>query len=218
MNTAHDLGGTQGFGPIPDTEHQALFHAEWEKRVLSLTLAMGACGLWNIDQSRAARENMPPPLYLNSSYFEIWYAGLCRLMLQRGLVSEAELQTGESHQEAKRLAHILKFDQVATALAKGSPTNRDSTAVPRFKVGDRVQTLVMNPNSHTRLPRYARGRPGIIHQWHGAHVYPDQSAQFEAAPNAIQHLYTVEFNAVDLWGLDTTASAVFVDCWEPYFV
>jgi nitrile hydratase subunit beta len=227
MNTAHDLGGMQGFGPIPEVElvgepAPALFHGPWEQKVLALTLAMGATGLWNIDQSRAARENMPPPQYLTSSYFEIWYAGLCKLMLQRGLVNQQELDTGVVKQAALSIAKVLKVDQVAAALAKGTPTHRDTTAIAKYKVGDRVTTLAMNPNSHTRLPRYARGRPGIIHLWHGAHVYPDVSSQFNANnPNAAgsvaHHLYTVEFKAADLWGEHTTASSVFVDCWEPYF-
>jgi nitrile hydratase subunit beta len=244
MNTAHDLGGMQGFGPIPEIaleikqqrgkprshlktnelpdEQANLFHGDWEKRVLAITLAMGACGLWNIDQSRAARESMPPPHYLNSSYFEIWYAGLSKLLLQRGLVTQQELDTGLVLKAALHVEKILKVDQVALALAKGSPTNRGETSAAKFKIGDRVTTLLMNPNSHTRLPRYARGKSGVIHLWHGAHVFPDVSSQFDSSnPNGAgsmaHHLYTVEFKASELWGEHTTASAVFVDCWEPYF-
>ena len=31
-----------------------------------------------------------------------------------------------------------------------------------------------------------------------------------------QWLYSVRFDAHELWGPDTTASAVHVDCWEHY--
>jgi hypothetical protein len=65
---------------------EPLFHADWERRALGLTLAMGASGQWNIDLSRAARESLPPATYLSSSYYEIWIRGLEKLMLQRGLV------------------------------------------------------------------------------------------------------------------------------------
>ena len=54
-----DLGGQdvrEAVRPEPEGE---LFHAAWEPRVLALTLAMGATGLWNIDTSRAARETLP---------------------------------------------------------------------------------------------------------------------------------------------------------------
>ena len=72
----------------------------------------------------------------------------------------------------------------------------------------------MNPPTHTRLPRYCRGKSGRIVAVRGTHVFPDQ--------NALGHgeqphwLYTVRFDATALWGPDTTATSVCVDCWEPY--
>lgn len=62
MNGAQDLGGMQAFGPILAEADAALFHAEWERRVLAITLAMGAVGKWNIDMSRAARAACAVPL------------------------------------------------------------------------------------------------------------------------------------------------------------
>ena len=67
MNGPHDLGGAQGFGPIRPDAGEPLFHAEWERRAFALTLGMGATGAWTIDQSRLARERMPPAEYLASS-------------------------------------------------------------------------------------------------------------------------------------------------------
>ena len=49
---------------------------------------------------------------------------------------------------------------------------------------------------------------------HGAHVLPDGNAY--AKGEAPEHLYTVRFDAAELWGADTTASEVLVDCWESY--
>ena len=49
---------------------------------------------------------------------------------------------------------------------------------------------------------------------HGAHVFPDSNAL--GAGEKPQWLYAVRVEARDLWGPDTTATAVFVDCWEPY--
>ena len=58
MNSAHDLGGMHGFGSInPEPEgEEPVFHAEWEKRVFGLTLAVATLGKWNIDMVRHARE------------------------------------------------------------------------------------------------------------------------------------------------------------------
>ena len=76
MNGAQDMGGMHGFGAVLAEPDEPVFHAEWERRVLALTLAMGATGEWNLDASRFARESRPPSEYLSKSYYEIWLAGL----------------------------------------------------------------------------------------------------------------------------------------------
>jgi len=214
MNGAHDMGGMHGFGPIAAEADEPPFHAEWERRMLGLVLAMGATGQWTLDQSRSARESVPPARYLASSYYEIWYAGLVRLMLERNLVTTEEVASGRMQAPPARVARVLHAQDVAAALARGTATARDATAPARFAVGDRVRTRSIHPTTHTRLPRYCRGKPGTIVRTHGAHVFADASAQGRA--NDAQWLYTVRFAATDLWGADTTAAAVHVDCWESY--
>ena len=214
MNGAQDLGGMQGFGPIRTEADVSLFHADWERRVLSITLAMGAVGKWNIDMSRAARESLPPAQYLSSSYYHIWFEGLIKLLLSTGLATAEEIGTGESRNAAAPVPRVLMADEVAAALLRGSPADRPAVAGACFKVGDRVQTRQLNPSTHTRLPRYCRGRRGQIIAVHGAHVFPDANAV--GLGDQPQWLYTVRFDAAELWGTDTTAASVCVDCWEPY--
>jgi len=214
MNGAQDLGGMQAFGPIQAEADVSLFHADWERRVLAITLAMGAVGKWNIDMSRAARESVPPAQYLSSSYYQIWFEGLKKLLLSTGLATAEEIGTGESRRAAAPVPHVLRADEVAAALLRGSPVNRPAAAGARFKVGDTVQTHQLNPSTHTRLPRYCRGRRGHIIAVHGAHVFPDANAV--GLGEQPQWLYTVRFDASELWGTDTTAASVCVDCWEPY--
>lgn len=88
MNGGQDLGGVMGFGPVIEEPNEPHFHKEWEARVLGLTLAMGALGLWNIDKGRHARENRPPSEYLSWSYYRIWLAGLETLVAQCGLLDD----------------------------------------------------------------------------------------------------------------------------------
>ena len=92
MNGAHDLGGMDGLGPINHEVDEPVFHAEWERRVFALTLAMGFYGAWNLDTSRHARERTPPAAYLSLSYYEIWLAGLERLLDETGLLTQAEIE------------------------------------------------------------------------------------------------------------------------------
>jgi nitrile hydratase len=214
MNGVHDMGGLQSFGSVFPEPHEPPFHHEWERRAFGLTLAMGAVGQWNLDQSRAARESLPPAQYLSSSYYEIWFCGLIKLMLERGLVAAEELADGRMRAAPATISGPLTADGVAPALARGNSTQRSLAGLARFAVGDAVRTRVINPLSHTRLPRYCRGKSGTVARVHGAHVFPDTNACGQGEQP--QWLYSVRFEASELWGPDTTAAAVHVDCWEPY--
>jgi hypothetical protein len=75
MNAGHDLGGMHGFGPVEIERDEPVFHHEWERRAFAMTLAAGFLGKWNIDQSRFAREQMPPAEYLATTYCEAWSRG-----------------------------------------------------------------------------------------------------------------------------------------------
>ena len=198
MNGAHDMGGTHGFGPVVPRADEPEFHAEWEARVFAMVLAMGAGGRWNIDAGRFAREDRPPAEYLGMTYYEIWLAGLERLLAQRGYPSKA-----------------LRAEDVEAMLATGWPATREIDRPARFAVGDRVRTRNVHPHTHTRLPRYARDKVGVVEIVHGAHVFPDSNAHF-AGENP-QWLYTVRFTAQELWGSDERAS-MSIDAFEPYLV
>ena len=213
MNGPHDLGGMMGFGRVAAEPGEPVFHAAWERRAFAVVLAMGALGRWNIDMSRHARERIPPATYLASSYYEIWLQGLATLMLERGLVSAAELSSGTSAAAAPPDLRVLRAADVSRVLARGGPADRPAPAPARFAAGDRVRTRNLHPEGHTRIPRYARGRTGEIVKIHGAHVFPDSSAHGKG--DDPQWLYTVGFTAGELWGKDSR-DRVMVDLWEPY--
>ena len=214
MNGAQDLGGQHGFGQVEPEAEDVKFHADWEKRVLAVTLAMGATGAWNLDMSRHARERIPPADYLASSYYEIWYAGLVRLLIEHGLAGADEISKGACNSPGKSLPRKLMADSVANALKKGASVERRSDAPALFTVGDSVRTRIMNPETHTRLPRYARGKRGQIVRVHGVHVFADSNAH--GLGEDPQWLYSVAFKSEDLWGQDGRAGdEVLIDIWEP---
>ena len=216
MNGGQDLGGMHGFGPVRPEAGEPVFHAGWERRVFALAVAAGATGAWNIDMARHAREALAPPDYLRASYYEIWYCGLARLLLDGGLADAGELAAGRSRSPGVHLPHALPAADVAAKLARGWPAQRPADGAPpaAFAVGDRVQCRVDAPPTHTRLPRYCRGRCGVVAALHGRHVFPDSHAAGRGEDP--QWMYAVRFAAHDLWGPHTTASSVTLSCWEPY--
>lgn len=201
------------FGKVMPEKDEPWFHADWERRALAITLAMGRTGSWNIDQSRHARETLAPRQYWSSSYYEIWIAGLEKLMQERGLVSAEEIAGGRSLAAAKPVKQKLMAGEVAAILAKGGPSSRPSNAIQRFQPGDRVKTSNMAAWGHTRLPGYAQNKQGEIILVHGTHVFPDHSAK--GLGDDPQWLYTVRFTAKELWGHETK-DIVNIDLWDPY--
>jgi len=215
MNGVHDMGGMHGLGPIEYERNEPVFHERWEARALALTLAMGAWGKWNIDASRHARELIPGPEYLRMSYYEKWFTALVDLSLRHGLVTRGELATGRPAAGSKKRTPMLTADVVAKALAKGGPAKRDMPVAPRYQVGQRVRARNINPIGHTRLPRYARGKLGTIERDHGVYVFADSNAHF-LGENP-QHLYSVRFSALELWGADANPrDSVALDLWDDH--
>ena len=214
MNGPHDIGGKHGFGAVVPEDEADRFHADWEKRVLGLTLACGALGYWNIDASRHARESLPHAVYYNASYYEIWLRALEDLLQGVGEVSAAELASGDVHTHGRRADRRLSPVSVPKVLAAGGPTDRAGPEA-RFHLGDTVRTLNHQPAYHSRLPGYARGRTGEVIAVHGAHVFPDTNARFLGEDP--KPLYTVKFTATELYGPAADPNlSVSIETWEPY--
>jgi len=215
MNGIHDMGGMHGMGPVVGEKNEPVFHHEWEGRIFAMNRAVGAWRKWNIDASRHSKELIPPAEYLRMSYYERWVAGLVELIVQGGLTTRAEIQSGVPTAGSVKAAPVLTADKAVALVAKGVPASRNVPVTPRFKVGQRVRGRNINPVGHTRLPRYARGKLGVIDRDHGVFVFPDTNAHFLGEKP--QHVYSVRFAAQELWG-DQAApqDSVYVDMWDDY--
>ena len=214
-NTIHDMGGMHGFGPVEAEPNEPVFHAPWEGRVHALQRAIGAAELWTIDGGRASLETLPPRLYLASTYYQRWFLGLERRVVTYGLVDADELAAGHSLHPAKPLPRKMTVADAQKPPMRGNferPTNTPA----RFKIGDRVRTANINPTTHTRLPRYARDKEGVVEAIRGCHVYPDTAA-LDVKNESPQWLYTVVFTGPELWGeASGPAIKVSIEAFEPY--
>ena len=176
---------------------------------------MGATGVWNIDASRHARESIPPAEYLSRAITRNGSRGLERLLVERGLVAPAEIADGRSLTPGKPVARTLAATDVGPQGVPGRSAQRDAASAALFATGDRVLARNMHPVTHTRLPRYVRGHVGTVTRVHGAHVFPDSQAH--GGGEDPQWLYTVRFDARELWGEDADPTvSVSIDAFEPY--
>lgn len=212
MNGVHDMGGMQGLGSIEPEPEGIVFHHAWEGRVHAMSLASPTRS--NIDAGRHQRELIPGPEYLRMSYYEKWFRSLSERLVQQGLVTEEELAKGKPAAGLSKETPRLAADAVEGALTCAGSYVREGAA-PLFSPGDAVRGRNIHPDGHTRLPRYVRGRSGVIVRAHGAHVFPDSNAHGNGEDP--RPLYTVRFTARELWGdAANPRDSVCLDLWEPY--
>lgn len=198
------MGGMDGFGAVIAEPNEPVFHSEWEKRVFAIVNLFAGDARFNVDEFRHSLERIPAPRYLNSSYYERWLDGIQTLLIEKGIVTREELASRGADPAEEPRARFEDFSR-----GKG---NRPRA---RFKPGDRVLARNINPSGHTRLPRYARGKTGVIRRDHGVYVFADSSAH--GAGERKQHVYSVAFDARELWGKSAPRrESVLLDMWEDY--
>ena len=214
MNGVHDMGGMHGMGPLEYEKNEPVFHQPWEARAFALNLAARA-GRGNIDNSRHGVELLPPADYLRMSYYEKWMARLENNLVANGVVTRAEIESGKPAPGSPRATPGLTPALAAERLGRGGPYTRNVGVAPRFKTKQRVRARNFHPAGHTRLPRYARGKRGIVVRDHGVFVFPDTNAHFQGEKP--QHLYSVRFAARELWGEEASPrDSVYLDLWDDY--
>jgi nitrile hydratase beta subunit len=149
------------------------------------------------------------------SYYEKWLAALVDLVTGRGLVTRAELESGKPAEGSAKATPPVKAEGVPALIARGNPVKRDVAVTARFQVGQRVRGRNINPVTHTRLPRYARGKIGTVERDHGVFLFADSNAHFQGEKP--QHLYSVRFAARELWGEQAAPrDAVYVNLWDDH--
>jgi nitrile hydratase subunit beta len=213
-DSIHDMGGMHGFGKVEPEPDEPVFHDAWEGRTLALNRAMGYTGVWTIDQTRAGIEALPPDVYLTSSYYKKWELRLENMIVGLGLADADELAAGHALRPGRALKRKLAVADVPNSLTRGS-YSRPAQSPARFKSGDRVRTKNIHPATHTRLPRYARGKTGVIEAVRGCHVFPDTVAIGQGEDP--QWLYTILFDGRELWGETSDRTLkVSIEAFEPY--
>jgi nitrile hydratase beta subunit len=216
MDGVHDMGGMDGFGKVEVEKNEPPFHAAWEGRVLAMQRAMGYAGAWHIDHSRFAQEQLPPLSYLGASYYQRWMMAMESNVTERGYATPEELKAGHAKTAGKNLPRKLTPDVVDAGLSRSS-FYRQQQGPQKFKPGDKVRTANIHPATHTRLPRYARDKVGVVEMCHGCHMYPDSVAT-DRGDNP-QWLYTVVFDSRELWGPDADPTLkISIDAFEPYLI
>ena len=226
MDGVHDMGGMHGFRPIERDESP--FHEEWEVRIHAISNAMAAGG-----GGRYALEALEPAIYLGASYYERWLLARVNTLLAAGSITEEELAASVAKHQADPHAEMPEGDSAAygKACAAAKEARRrdgDSPFPPgsgtahapipsdtRFEVGDQVRAKTVHPAGHSRLPRYVRGRSGVVIGLYRPQGFQDHEPMSDHS--GPQPMYAVRFEGKELWGDQAEAnSSVMLDMWEAY--
>jgi nitrile hydratase len=214
MNGIHDMGGMQDMGAIEYEKNEPMFHAPWEGKVMAMMRAVQATGKYRLGL-RPPIESLPPAQYLTMKYYELWLTSLIERLVASDLVTREEIETGKPAQGSPRSTLAIAAADVPGWIAEGAPTRRDASGPPLFKVGEQVRARNINPVTHTRLPRYVRGKSGTIDRVHGVFVFQDTAAYSKGEKP--QYVYSVRFAARDLWGEQAAPKdAVYLDLCNDY--
>ncbi len=222
MNGVHDMGGMHGFGPIDHEVNEPVFHAAWEGKIFGIRRALlERYPIYAPKGFRFALESLPPDTYLTSSYFERWLLVTEKALIEKGLLTAEELDARteffREHPEASvpRREDPEYLERILGTIFPRQSLYREAGVVPRFKVGDAVKARNINPPAHTRLPRYIRGKRGVINRYYA--VYDFQDTLPDGSETQPQAVYNVRFDAGELWGDAAEANqSLFIDMWESY--
>ena len=216
MDGIHDLGGKHGHNDIVREASEPPFHERWEAAVFAIVNALGAAEVMrNADQFRHAIERIDPVAYLDHGYYGRWLGGIENLLVEAGLITQAEIDERTGRDLGRVAAMPSPSPDRVDYSAKSRLALRPLQTRPQFANGDDVVTQGTPTAGHTRLPAYARGKQGQVIAWHGGWVYPDTNAHGQGEQP--QHLYTVRFTGEELWGdAAEPRTSMALDLFEPY--
>ena len=87
MRGSHDLGGLPA-GPVDTAPHDPTF---WEKQIDAMNMLLGMKGIRRTDENRRYIEMLGHDAYNTLSYYERWTASMSRLLIDKGYLTQEEV-------------------------------------------------------------------------------------------------------------------------------
>jgi len=146
----HDVGGESVLEPLEVIDNQLSY---WEKSIHALLVCLSKSNYITTDELRRGVEGLEEQSYLNWGYYDRWAAAMTRILLERGVITEAEIN------------HELGYDDDHDATG--------TATAPLFHANDRVDvkpedTRCRWRKPHLRIPGYIYGARGTIERYIGS--------------------------------------------------
>ncbi|MGW4908652.1 nitrile hydratase subunit beta [Streptomyces sp. NPDC004270] len=218
MDGLADLGGTPGWGPMhPPPPDEPVFAEPWQRRAFALAILSGrvASGGVNTDAFRHALERLDRAAYFDDGYYGRWLNGGELMLADSSILAPGAVDARARNLRGEHVPEPPVPEPARPDYAPTAPGSlRSLDTEPAFAAGDRVRARATSVPGHTRLPRYARGRTGVVQAVRPASVLPDTNAHFRGENP--QYVYSVRFDSRELWGADAEPFAITVEMYESY--
>ena len=161
----HDMGGEPA-GKLEPTEHD---YEDWERRVDAMCVLLwgikGGTRRMTVDEHRRNIESLPPEAYQRMSYYERWVWGLAQCLIQRGVISSAEL--------GKKLGDVVgarsHHDMGGQPAGRVTPGEHDYEEWER-----RIDAMAVLMSKHVRVDQRRRNIEAIAPAEYDAMSYYDR--------------------------------------------
>ena len=97
MRGPNDIGGLDA-GPVDTQPHDLTF---LEKQVDAINMLLGAKGIRRTDENRRYIEMLGHDAYNTLSYYERWTASISRLLIDKGFLTQDELDANVAEIRAR---------------------------------------------------------------------------------------------------------------------
>jgi nitrile hydratase subunit beta len=210
MTRINDVGGLTGFGPVGDRDEPSPFPHEWNRMICGLVMAYSATGRATEATIRDAVDRMAPADYLSASPWERWAVGLTAIAVEQGVITADEL--------VALAGGPVPLSIPPESLPRDHEVFRsDAARELSLESGARVRVREWHPHGHTRCPRYAQGRTGVVVRRNAPHALPD--LEVATGEHRLEPTYCVRFTARELWGEGAGDNeSVHLDLYASYLV
>jgi len=164
---------------------------------------------------RVPIESIPAADYLRMSYYERWLVALNAQIIKYELATRTEIERGRPDPGSVKATPALTPAEAREITFRTPQSELEVEVAARFQVGEHVRGRNIHPTTHTRMPRYTRGKTGIVDRDRGVFALPDNEV-YNLDPNP-QHVYLIRFTARELWGEEAPAhDSLYIDMWDDY--
>lgn len=217
-----------GFGPILIEKDEPVFHTAWEARTRALSQVTRNCKFSFIDEGRHYIERINPAYYIAASYYQKWLLRMETVLIEKGVITAQELEgkmielssNGSPPRDALGpIRNVKPLEPSARRQLTHEPTSGtehpEGPIEVKYPPGTVVRGKCSSPLGHTRIPRYVRGKKGVVEAVHGLFYLPD--VRVHEGRLLYQPVYRVRFEARELWGQDASPQdKLYIELWEDY--